>query len=113
MPTLEEVETYEPILLTPDSESWDPYSDHYAQNEDALLDYEGHIVLPKNRPIHVLYYNPDVTNDSDLDGIIDTVTSQSYSLPAKGQVSENKAKCNFSQGNAWPACVPMYFVTFL
>lgn len=37
------------IFITPDSESWDPYSSHYAENEAAMLDWEGNIMEERYR----------------------------------------------------------------
>ena len=37
------------IFLTPDSMTWDPYSDHFAQNEESMIDYEGNMVESRYR----------------------------------------------------------------
>ena len=37
------------IFITPDSESWDPSSSHYAENEAAMLDWEGNIMEERFR----------------------------------------------------------------
>ena len=48
--TAEEIQHCENIILiTPDSESWDPYSTHYAENEAAMLDWEGNMMDEKYR----------------------------------------------------------------
>ena len=86
MPTIAEVETLDPILITPDSEAWNPYSTHFAENEDSMVDYEGNITTGRHRTVHVLNYNPELDTPSDYDGILDSVAATSFTLPAKGQV---------------------------
>ena len=49
-PTPDEIRhTDDIIFLTPDSDSWDPYSRHYAENEAAMLDWEGNMMEEKYR----------------------------------------------------------------
>ena len=38
---IEDAESMPSIYLTPDSDSWDPYSDTYRLNEDSYLDFRG------------------------------------------------------------------------
>ena len=40
-PTEEEVKEYEEILFLTQLAPWDPYSDVYARNEEAMVDHEG------------------------------------------------------------------------
>jgi hypothetical protein len=35
--------------MTPDGSSWNPHSDVYARNEENMLDWNGHMVEPKDR----------------------------------------------------------------
>ena len=44
IPTYEEIDVLNVIFLTPDSSSWDPHSNHYANEEEAFLDNDGLIV---------------------------------------------------------------------
>ena len=37
-PTRNEIEHCDTTFITPDAIEWDPYSDHFALNEDAMLD---------------------------------------------------------------------------
>jgi hypothetical protein len=39
-------ETYPIVFLTPDGDSWNPDSDHFAEQEDAMLDPTGSIAEP-------------------------------------------------------------------
>ena len=40
-PTIDEINHSPSIIMTPDSITWDPYSDHFAINEESMLDHEG------------------------------------------------------------------------
>ena len=52
-PTAEEIQHCENIILiTPDSESWDPYSTHYVENKAAMLDWEYNMMNEKYRVKH-------------------------------------------------------------
>ena len=44
-------------LLTP--EHWNPHSPHFAINEDAMLDWEGNIKEPRDRPRYLVDELPD------------------------------------------------------
>ena len=44
LPTRDEILEEEKIIMTPDSAEWDPYSDHYARNEESMTDFEGNII---------------------------------------------------------------------
>ena len=37
--------------MTPESSSWNPYSGHYARNEEAITDWEGNIVEERYRKL--------------------------------------------------------------
>ena len=43
-PTSEEVQHNDRLFLTPDSTSWDPYAEHFASNEESMLDWEGNMM---------------------------------------------------------------------
>ena len=47
--TLDEMQNcdqIEHIFLSPDTETWDPYSESYSKNEDQLVDADGKMVYP-------------------------------------------------------------------
>ena len=48
-PTHDEIESCDKIIITPDSVHWDPYAEHYATNEEAMLDYGGNMIEPRYR----------------------------------------------------------------
>jgi hypothetical protein len=39
-----EWESYPVIFITPDSDSWDPYSAYFVDEEDAMVDIDGMLV---------------------------------------------------------------------
>ena len=49
MPLANEIEHCDKVFLTPDSSTWNPYSPHYAENEAAMLDWEGRLVEQRFR----------------------------------------------------------------
>jgi hypothetical protein len=44
VPTDKELNNADVILMTPDGPSWNPYSDHYTANEEAISDWEGNMM---------------------------------------------------------------------
>ena len=42
------VEYFETVFLTPDSNKWDPYDKSYKHNEDSFLNHRGRMILPSN-----------------------------------------------------------------
>ena len=42
------VEDFETVFLTPDSNKWDPYDKSYKHNEDSFLDHRGRMIPPSN-----------------------------------------------------------------
>ena len=49
-PTLTEMEESDNVLvITPNSDTWDPHLDVYARNEEKMLDWEGHIIDHQRR----------------------------------------------------------------
>ena len=77
-PTDDEVRYVDPVFLTPDSDTWDPYSEHYASNEDTMLDWEGNMNNKRLRPNHILDLNtlPPIT---DYDRHVDQASIASFS----------------------------------
>ena len=49
-PTNHELEVCDKIFITPDSTTWDPYSEHFAKNENAMLDCNGELIDLAERP---------------------------------------------------------------
>ena len=48
-PTAEELEGCDKIFITPDSTSWEPHSQHYSSNEEAMMNIEGEIIPQDER----------------------------------------------------------------
>ena len=63
MPSTNELETLDTILLTPDTDSWNPHSDHFASNEDTMLDWEGNMQPKRMRTDHTLNLDTFVPSD--------------------------------------------------
>ena len=53
-PTMEELQTCDKIFITPDSSSWDPYNQHYARNEDIMLDEDGNMREVEGRQKYIV-----------------------------------------------------------
>eukprot|EP00957_Ditylum_brightwellii_P016422 1235202-Ditylum_brightwellii.AAC.1 len=49
------MQSWDKIFITPDLSLWDPYSKHFSQNEELMLDSDGQIVeaTPKFKPLIV------------------------------------------------------------
>ena len=48
-PTAKELEGCDKIFITPDSTSWEPHSQHYSSNEEAMMNIEGEIIAQDER----------------------------------------------------------------
>lgn len=48
-PASDELSTYDQIFMTPDSVTWNPYSEHFVRNEGAMLDCNDKLILPQAR----------------------------------------------------------------
>ena len=71
-PTLTEMEESDKVLvITPNSDTWDPHSDVYDRNEENMLDWEGHIIDHQRRYTILL---------ADIDG--DDAMASSVSISA-------------------------------
>ena len=81
-PTCNEIEYCETTFITPDLIEWDPYSDHFALSEDAMLDWEGNIT--QKSWIDNTRVNEDHKSDDfeslALDDIIDANIASAYAL---------------------------------
>ncbi len=74
-PSREQMEECENVyLLTPNGQ-WNPHTDVYAKNEENILDWEGNIVEPKNRPKIIL---SEVQDDEAMTAVtmVSSVESQ-------------------------------------
>ena len=63
-PDLNEINNSDPIYITPDSDNWDPYSEHFSQNEASMLDDDGNIRNKRFRNDHVLDLNVTTPTDT-------------------------------------------------
>ena len=72
-PTHEEIAHCDPIFLTPDSDNWDPHSEHFAQNEESMLDWEGNMAHKRNRKEHILDLNVAVDVPTWTNAIDNTI----------------------------------------
>ena len=57
---LEDPGSYEAIFLSPDAESWDPYDEPYALNEDSFIDNKVGMIYPTPTQTHELIAEADV-----------------------------------------------------
>ena len=78
VPTSDEIKEKHKIFFTPDSASWDPYSDHYATNEESMLDHEGSMIEYRYRKKHIVDMPPAIsvsvaTFDKEIDRVINAV----------------------------------------
>ena len=79
MPTSEEIHSCDKLFLTPDGTNWDPYSTHFALNEESMLDYDGTMRSRKMRRLHKLDQEPDPVPVSDFDSVISSVSASTFS----------------------------------
>ena len=86
-PTEEEVEECEEILFLTPLAPWDPYSDVYARNEEAMVDHEG-IMRELEDRIKILL--SEVAEDAALSS---TIAISSVETQAIDQTFENREPC--------------------
>lgn len=82
-PTSDEITSCDKILITPDSVSWDPYAEHYALNEESMLDYEGNIIENRHRIDRKLVDIPTISMtcaqfDKEVDRVMSVNSSDSF-----------------------------------
>ena len=77
IPTFDEVKFKDPIFLTPDSDNWDPYAEHFASNEESMVDWEGNMAPKRHRKEHVLDLNVSV-DESTYDSAVEAATISSF-----------------------------------
>ena len=81
--TAEEIQHYENIILiTPDKESWYLYSTHYAENEAAMLDWEGNMMDEKYRvkrqKLHEDLYDVSNVTADKYEEVVDATISSAF-----------------------------------
>ena len=76
-PTFDEMKSLDPILLSPDGDNWNPYSDHFATNEESMLNWDGTMRSKKNRHKHVLDLNTSVPAD-DYETVVNATAISSF-----------------------------------
>ena len=54
IPTSNEIRHCDKLFMTPDSTTWDPYADHFALNEESMLDWEGNMLDQRYKTKHIL-----------------------------------------------------------
>jgi hypothetical protein len=62
--TLEEQENwenYQVVYVTPDGDSWDPYSEHFADEEAAMVDVNGLLIERDPRPQSYIFTEADIS----------------------------------------------------
>ena len=57
------------IFITPDSASWDPYSDHFGKNETAMVDHNGELLT------HVNYIQKELISDETNYSVLPSVST--------------------------------------
>ena len=65
--------------MTPDGANWDPYSTHFAINEDSMIDCEGVMSPMRQRRVNTLDLFPPPVPVSDFYSIVSEVTSVTFS----------------------------------
>jgi hypothetical protein len=73
-----ECDAMEYVMLTPDSDHWDPYCDSYSQNEESFLDFRGDLVYPEPKRRKLIdendYVDIDVSHER-FEAAIDAVVA--------------------------------------
>ena len=76
-PTDDELEHCDKIFITPDSSIWDPYSSHFADNEEAMIDSDFELVEHPNRKAYLLQDNDveymDLPNVAAVEQAVDEI----------------------------------------
>lgn len=95
-PTEDEIGHCENIIfLTPDSESWDPYSSHYAENEASMLDWEGNMMEERFR------VNKKAKVDDDLYAHISSITVERYEEEVDASICSAFASIHLNKPTAY------------
>lgn len=78
IPTEEEISSCPKLFMTPDSHNWDPYSSHFAENEESMLDWEGEMVEHPQRSSHMLDKYPDPPDAGVHSAQVDHVLASAF-----------------------------------
>lgn len=78
-PTHDELLSCDNAFLTPDTASWNPYSEHFAENEESMLDWEGNIIESR--------FRKKVKEDDDLYVNSSSIASEIYESTIDGIIA--------------------------
>ena len=94
-PTDHELKVCDRIFITPDSASWDPYSEHFSRNEESILDCNGNLIDLSNRqtPIPPPHNDPYYRYSS-----VDVIDAAIYEII--------NSEMNNSEHNSSPSSIP-------
>ena len=80
-------------IITPDGETWDPYSSHYAENEASMLDWEGNMMderYHKKLKKEEDYIDISSVQVQHIDHHIDSIMA-SFHTPLPTEISHHSA----------------------
>jgi hypothetical protein len=93
--------TYPIVFLTPDGDSWDPNSTHYAEQEASMLDSSGLIAVHKERPTKRLFTAADLGELYATPGtweefydVVDSVSANEIPLKGRMLTDDKSVKMN-------------------
>ena len=76
-------------MITPDASDWDPYSEHYASNEESMLDWEGRMIDRKYRKKQIVEISSLSVTVGSFEGEVDKCINDSFC--ASNHVGQNFA----------------------
>ena len=77
----------DPLFLMPDSVKWDPYSSHFAENEESMIDDDVNMHNKRLGTHHIIDMN--VSTDTDVyETVVDRSSLSSFCVCAH-DVNEN------------------------
>ena len=92
-PTHEELQTCDKIFVTPDSTTWNPYSAHFASNEEAMLDSNYDIALYSEKKTSLLEESSadyvELPSIGSVNTHIDAVISHSMDQANVSEIENN------------------------
>ena len=65
-PSLEEIDNCDKIFITPDGDIWNPYSKHFSENEDSMLDYQGNLIVPQREQHKIMEFADPLVLDMEV-----------------------------------------------
>jgi hypothetical protein len=86
VPTIDEMQYNDPIFLTPDSDNWDPYSNHFAENENSMLDWEGNMIPKRQQSKHLLDFDVHIDHHSYESAINDATVSSFVAMSNNNEI---------------------------